>query len=443
MKWKWVVVALVVVIVAGLVAWNALRPEAAVAVIEPTRQTIRAFVEEQAVTELPHDFLIAMPIDGWLEPITLREGDCVTAGQIVARLDKKDLLDRVSQAEKRAAVLETRIAKTSDNRLEQHALVEAKATVKAIDETVKASEAKLEASLAVYEFAKSEVERLTKIVEQEAGTSRELREAETEARKTHAEYRSDGLELAALKTIAAVSYIGPKFIVDYIDRKSFDKQIYQQQLDETRSQLEIDKRNLARAEIASPIDGVVLERHQTRRQFLPAGTPLLTLGRLDDMDVIAEVLTERATRIAPDDPVEIFGEAIPDGPVTGRVLRVYPAGFKKISSLGVEQQRVKVAVKMDERPERLGVNFRVYVRIFYDESADALTLPRTAIFRGEDGGWQVMTVEHGVTKLQDVEVGILNDDRVEIAGGLATDAHVLATPSTDITGGMRVTITGQ
>ncbi len=75
---------------------------------------------------------------------------------------------------------------------------------------------------------------------------------------------------------------------------------------------------------------------------------------------LAEVLTQRATRIAAGDPVEVHGQAISDGPINGRVLRVCPAGFKKISSLGVEQQRVKVAVKLDRPPQRLGVGFRVY-----------------------------------------------------------------------------------
>ena len=47
--------------------------------------------------------------------------------------------------------------------------------------------------------------------------------------------------------------------------------------------------------------------------------------------------------------------------------------------------RVKIAVKLDRRLERLGVGFRVYVRIFYDEAENAITLPRTCLFRGENG----------------------------------------------------------
>jgi HlyD family secretion protein len=382
-----------------------------------------------------------MPINGWLQPIELREGDAVGAGQVIARLDTADLRDRVVQAEKQIAVLETKIRETQDHRLEDNALVDAEATVKAIDETVQAAEAKLEAARAVMDFAKSEVERYQQLVETNAAADRERRQAETEYRKARAGFQSDGLELAALKTIAAVSYIGPKFIRDYKDRKSFKKETYEKQLEEAQAALEIEKRNLERAEIKSPVDGVVLERHQTRRQFLSAGTPLLTLGRLEDIEVTAEVLTERATRIKTGDPVEVFGEAIVNGPIGGQVLFVYPAGFKKISSLGVEQQRVKVAIKLGQRPERLGVGFRVYVRIFHDEADNALTLPRTALFRSEKGAWQVMLVQDGRTELRTVELGLMNDDLAQITNGLSEQDLVAAHPSREITAGMRVATT--
>lgn len=462
MNKRWIVGSVVVLAVAGVVLGVWLRPGTPVEMVSPEYTPIRAFVEEQAVTELPHDHLIAMPIPGWLEQIEWREGDRVTAGQIVARLDTDDLADVVHQHRKRIAVLETRIAETADHRLEKNALVQTEATVKAVDETVKASEAKLEAFRAVKDFAKSELERIKNISQVDAASARELREAEMNWRKSEAEYRSNALELAALKTLAAVSYLGPKFILDYVDRKTFQKDILARQLEEARLELEIAQRNLARAEIDSPIDGVVLERHQTRRQYLAAGTPLLTLGRLEDIEVIAEILTERATRIRPGDPVEIFGQAIGDGPIMGRVLRIYPAGFTKISSLGVEQQRVKVAVGFDDRPANLGVAFRVYVRIIYDQDDDALVLPRMALFRGRDATtspkrqrgttspivsfgdrdatWQVMLVRNGRTQLQTVQVGLMNDEQAQILAGLTPEDQVIARPSQDITDDMPVTI---
>lgn len=440
-RWVWMVAAAIVLVILAWL-WLSRQPEATVDAAHPVVQTLRAFIEEQAVTELPHDYLISMPIAGWLQPIELREGDPVSAGQIVARLETDDLLDHVRQAEQRIAILQTQIAETRDHRLEQHMLVEAQAAVKAIDETVQAAEAQLEGSLASMEFAQSEVARISDLAEANVIAERELSEARKELRISSAQYRGDVLQLAALKTLAAVSYIGPKYIIDTIDRKSFTLETHQRELEQAQAQLEIEKRNLQRAEIHSPIDGVVLARHETRRQYLAAGTPLLTVGRLEDLEVIAEILTERAPRIAPGHAVEIFGDAVAGGSIPGHVARVYPAGFTKISSLGVEQQRVNVAIEPDLRPARLGVGFRVYVRIYYEQADGALTIPRTSLFRGPRGAWQVLVVEDGAIAQRPVQAGLMNDELAQILEGLSTSDTVVIHPAPELQPGTRVQARG-
>ncbi|MCA9257484.1 MAG: biotin/lipoyl-binding protein, partial [Phycisphaerales bacterium] len=212
MNTKRILIGAGLIVVIALVVWQSNQPSAVVETTDVREGAIQAYVEERGITRLPHTYLISTPIAGWLNRIELREGDKVTAGQVVAKLELSDLEDRVKQAEHRIAVLQTQYEKESDHRLEDNMLVEMNATVKAIDETVRAAEAKIEASKAVAEFAQSEADRLGTLREKDAASAREYRQAETEARRTAAEYRGDLLELAALKTVAAVSYIGPKFV---------------------------------------------------------------------------------------------------------------------------------------------------------------------------------------------------------------------------------------
>ena len=134
MKTSWIVLIVIVAAAAVWIVWDAAQPDATVDVIHARIDTIRASVTEQATTELPHDFLVAMPISGWLEPVTLREGDAVTKDQVVARLETNDLEDRVTQARARIARLETDIRETSDHRLENNALVDATDSIEATDE---------------------------------------------------------------------------------------------------------------------------------------------------------------------------------------------------------------------------------------------------------------------------------------------------------------------
>ncbi len=241
-----------------------------------------------------------------------------------------------------------------------------------------------------------------------------------------------------MKTLNAVAYLTPKMIDDYKGKKAYDKLSYERQLAEATAALQIEKRNLERATVASPIDGVVLHLFETHLQYLGPGTPLLTIGDLDSLEVVAEVLTERAMRISPGDAVEITGEGLTEGPIAGKVLRVWPAGFKKISSLGVEQQRVNVTIAPAKRPPQLGVDYRAEVRIFYGNAENAVILPRTLLFRGPEGDWMVMTVRGGYTRLQPVKVGLMNDDEAQILEGVTAQDDVVARPSREIEPGMKV-----
>ena len=107
----------------------------------------------------------------------------------------------------------------------------------------------------------------------------------------------------------------------------------------------------------------------------------------------------------------------------------------------ISLQRVNVAVRLDDRPQRLGVGFRVYVRIYYDQADGALILPRTALFRSARGTWQVMVVRNGMTAIQQIEVGLMNERDAAVRSGLTPDDLVLARPSREISAGMRVDTT--
>ena len=90
------------------------------------------------------------------------------------------------------------------------------------------------------------------------------------------------------------------------------------------------------------------ERLVENEQHLPAGTELLTIGQLDQLEVETDVLSQDVVRVQTGDAVEVYGPAVGGGlgeGVPGIVHQIYPAGFTKVSSLGVEQQRVKVIVR--------------------------------------------------------------------------------------------------
>jgi HlyD family secretion protein len=88
----------------------------------------------------------------------------------------------------------------------------------------------------------------------------------------------------------------------------------------------------------------------------------------------------------------------------GRVRRVEPSGFMKISALGVEEQRVNVVIDFEAPPAArpsLGDSYRVEVRIVVWETADAVKVPTSALFRrGEK--WAVFVADGGRARLREI-----------------------------------------
>ncbi len=161
--------------------------------------------------------------------------------------------------------------------------------------------------------------------------------------------------------------------------------------------------------IRAPISGRVLRVFQESSAVVVAGTNLLELGDPADLEIEIDVLSREAVKIKPDAPVllEHWGG---DKPLHGRVRLVEPGAFTKISTLGVEEQRVNVIVDLIDPPQErtaLGDGFRVEARIVVAEAADVIKVPTSALFRVGDQ-WAVFRIENGVARQRLVKIGLQN-----------------------------------
>jgi HlyD family secretion protein len=171
-------------------------------------------------------------------------------------------------------------------------------------------------------------------------------------------------------------------------------------------------------------------------RIVGAGTPLIEIGEPGALEIVADVLSRDAVRIAAGTPVEIVdwggGE-----PLEARVRRVEPAGFTKISALGVEEQRVNIVIDLVAPDARLGDGYRVEVRIVTWQGDDVLQIPASALFRdGEQ--WAVFAVEDGRARRRSVDIGAQATFEVEVRDGLAEGETVILHPSDRLEDGSRV-----
>jgi HlyD family secretion protein len=195
-------------------------------------------------------------------------------------------------------------------------------------------------------------------------------------------------------------------------------------------------------EVRAPATGRVLKVNQESEAVVQPGAPLIQIGDPLDLEVIADLLSSDAVQIIAGASVRIDGWGGP--PVRGRVTRIDPAGFLKVSALGIEEQRVRVTIDLVEPPEvwaRLGHDFRVVVHVTIWTADDALTVPLGALFRKGDE-WAVFTLQNGRARPTVVQIGHRNAGSAEVLSGLSQGDQIVLHPSDRVTDGVRVSQRG-
>lgn len=407
---------------------------------------VRAFIEERAKTTLPRIYRIAMPLNGRILPINVEEDQNVTKGQVVAQMDSSDLDAEVAKAKYRVEQFTKKIVEQADNRLEDNSLIQFDEFLKSMELTVEAASKQQEASKAKWEYARSEFDRRYQLSKRSAISESELNEADLFKKQSEIDYQKDILTWRSLQAVQSAMQIGKISIQKYKEKKVLSDAVLREEQKEAISQLEQLQRDRNRATMRSPIDGTILTRNYENERTLSAGEILLEIGQLQDLEVEVDVLSQYVGNIRIGTPVDIEGPAIGNQSVKGKVRRIYPKGFTKISSLGVEQQRVKVIIgfenniwkELQQQKRNLGTDFRVRVKIYTDIKANVVKVPRSTLFRNGSGQWQAFLVRNNKTVLVDVEPGVMNDFEAEIQTGVKAGDRLIVAPSMNLTPGQSV-----
>ena len=154
---------------------------------------------------------------------------------------------------------------------------------------------------------------------------------------------------------------------------------------------------------------------------------------------MVDFLSADAVRVEPGQRVIIdnWGGA---EPLAGRVQRVEPFGFTKISALGIEEQRVNVVIDLispRDAWQRLGHGYQVEARVVLWDADAVLSVPLTALFR-DQRDWAVFAAQDGRARLRRVTIGQSNGLVAELTAGLEAGDRVIVHPSDRVRDGVRV-----
>lgn len=359
------------------------------------RGSMQVTVDEDGKTRIRERYVVSAPLAGRMSRIELHAGDAVIAG--------KTLLSTIEPAD--------------PSLLNDRERAEADARVKAAEAAGQRARATVEQAKEELELARHQFQRARNLIGSNAISRQDYDAAEH-------------MEAAAREQLNAAEFA--------VQIAEFELSLAQAALLRTRPQSP-GAPGAWQFELVSPIDGRVLRIFQEDATVVTPGMRLMEVGDPREMEVEVEVLSTDAVKIAPG--ANVWIEHWGGRPqLAARVRRVEPAGFTKVSALGVEEQRVLVLanfVNPYEQRSRLGDAFRVVARIVIWEADDVLKVPAGAMFRnGED--WAVFRVLSGRAVLTAVRVGYSNGIEAEVFEGLAPGDGVILHPTDKVRDGIRI-----
>ncbi|MBR0857027.1 efflux RND transporter periplasmic adaptor subunit [Bradyrhizobium liaoningense] len=403
-KWtKRIIGAALLVVIAGGLAWFAWPRPVLVDLATVAKGPIEVTADDDGKTHVRHVYTVSAPIAGKVLRIShplgeqgpsLHVGDDVIANQTVIALMQPTL----------PSFIDVR----SRDQLE--------AEVLAADAAIQQQEAEVQRIEAALDFSRTEFQRAQ--------------------------------ALSRTQTISAQAF----------DRAKFDVATNEAALASAKAQVDMrravrtslaarlmDPANAAPAaeptccvRVLAPASGRVLKIIQDSETTVLPGTPLVDIGNPLDLEIVADLLSTDAVQIKVGAPVRIDGWG--GQPIKGKVVRVDPAGFLKVSALGVEEQRVRVTIDFNDPPEiwsQLGHDYRVVVHVTTWSGQDVLTVPVSALFR-KGNQWAVFADENGRARAKPVQIGHRNNRFAEVVSGLTEGDQVVVHPSDRIADGSRI-----
>jgi len=296
-----------------------------------------ATVDEDGKTRVRERYVVAAPLAGRLTRVRLKAGDSVKADEAVAT-----------------------IMPSPAPFLDPRSRVEAEQRLGAAEAAHERTTATVERAKAQTGQAKKDLDRIRTLAETGAATAQALERAETAMRVADRDLRAaEFLDHATEHEVEQAKALLARYTDSY-------------------------NRPPEQWNVTAPVSGLVLKVVQESETVVEPGTPLLDIGDPRDLEIVVDVLSTDAVEIRPGAEVAIEHWGGP-GVLAGRVRRVEPAAFTKISTLGVEEQRVNVLIDIVSQQQdwaALGDAYQLDTRITVFARDDATIIPSGALFRG-------------------------------------------------------------
>lgn len=386
------VITFTTALVVALLIWGFWPQPVLVETIKVRSAPLTIAIEEEGRTRVIDRYIISAPVDGVACRVQLNVGDEVEQGQTL--LSITPLASQVLDPRSRA---------------------QAKARVSASESALHSAEEQASAAAAAASFATTELERLKPLVDKGVISHEAFDKAATDVQTTAAAKRAADFNV----DVARYELQAARHVLEYTAGSNGEPPV--------------------RVPVKSPVTGRILKLVRECEGPVRTGEPFLEVGNPAALEVEVDVLSADAVKIKPGMKV-LFERWGGDAVLEGIVRTVEPAGFTKISALGVEEQRVLIIADFASDAvlwQRLGDGYRVEARFIIWHQDQVLQVPASSLFRFQDG-WAVFVNQGNRAIRRKVEIGQRNGLAAQILAGLSPAETVINHPDDEIDDGTRI-----
>lgn len=312
------------------------------------------------------DAAVSAKLAGRIREITVREGDHVQAGQVLAVLDDAQIRAREQQSEAMVRQAEARV------RLSQHqvtvlgeqlrqseigvgqARADAEGRVNEAEARLAAAEAQLAQAVAAHAQAKWERDAYTRLVqkgyvaEQDAMQKQYTEEAQAavvsanrrqvEAARGAVTTAKANLDNPAIRSAQAAA------IQAQILQAQADIAASQADAERARAALDEARANRADLQVIAPFTGTVATRTAEPGEVVTPGTPIVTMVNLGQVYLRAFVPGGDIGRVRVGQPARVYLDSAPNAPIDAQVIRIDPEASFTPENTYFREDRVKQVV---------------------------------------------------------------------------------------------------
>jgi RND family efflux transporter MFP subunit len=206
-----------------------------------------------------------------------------------------------------------------------------------------------------------------------------------------------------------------------------------------QSQARLDELKIALANtvITSPVNGFIGRRELDPGAWVTPNSSFISVVDINVVRLVANVVEKDLRRISAGLMADVTVDAFPGESFVGRVARVAPV-------LDPATRTAQIEVEIDNSHFRLKPGMYAKVSFTVERHPNTLVVPANALV-DVDGkrGVFLPSAEGDIARFQPVEVGIMDQERVEVTSGLSEQDRVVTTGAAALREGDRIILPGQ